>query len=528
MTKYFDVAETSKIIRKKLKNLFPNTKFSVTSKRYAGGSSISVKWQDGAAYTEVESEIAIFEGKSFDTSSDLESNITVEYEGEKVCFPHYLNLNRSTSREFVERVNAYCQERLTYANQLKIVGSPTNSRFDVDSYYNFQNVMVEANQILNESAIDRVFNWAEEKLKIEGNEQLQQEIIDKQVAKDLEYLSLQPIESKYTEAIDTEINGYKVIDAKVKFQSGEVYHFVDGVLQYGIYGEFADIPIPAYEDRPVITLLIAECLETGRKIEWTWMEYQNLVDPVKPISITSTDIKIKAKFASSNEHNDIARYYKECDLPIYDAEYGCSNWTMRDCYVEEKIELSLDHYDRFVCNLLNHYDFLKGKGGYYSDCEDLPQDKDFCDFTQEERQLFYDTISVQCVAIVSKGRPTILVNPEKRPHSTYVGLIDNAELIEINSSQLTVPSQKSSVINLEEYREEKQTQLDLISLYKSWVESLIHHNRLTEIVDYQEWVAVHGNSICENEYKQFVDRCLAENSLNKIVSFEDWKVKFIS
>ena len=71
-----------------------------------------------------------------------------------------------TSRDFVERVYAYCQDTLADAEQLKIVGSDLNSRFDVDDYYQFQDVMVKANTILDESHSERVFDEAKETAEI--------------------------------------------------------------------------------------------------------------------------------------------------------------------------------------------------------------------------------------------------------------------------------------------------------------------------------------------------------------------------
>ena len=47
--KYFDTVETAKLIRKALKAKFPGVKFSVRSRKYAGGSSIDVVWTDGPA-----------------------------------------------------------------------------------------------------------------------------------------------------------------------------------------------------------------------------------------------------------------------------------------------------------------------------------------------------------------------------------------------------------------------------------------------------------------------------------------------
>ncbi|WP_338423309.1 LPD29 domain-containing protein, partial [Xylella fastidiosa] len=46
-TKYLTCAETAKLVRKALKESFPDIKFSVKSSNYSGGASIRVSWIDG-------------------------------------------------------------------------------------------------------------------------------------------------------------------------------------------------------------------------------------------------------------------------------------------------------------------------------------------------------------------------------------------------------------------------------------------------------------------------------------------------
>ena len=70
MTKYLSCADTAKLIRKQLKELYPGVKFSVRSSVYAGGASIQVKWTDGPNYTEVNDLLKYYEGKRFDGMID--------------------------------------------------------------------------------------------------------------------------------------------------------------------------------------------------------------------------------------------------------------------------------------------------------------------------------------------------------------------------------------------------------------------------------------------------------------------------
>ena len=58
-------------IRIELKKAFPNSKFSVTTKRYASGDNISVWWTDGIAYRKVEHIIVRYMVCDFYGSPDI-------------------------------------------------------------------------------------------------------------------------------------------------------------------------------------------------------------------------------------------------------------------------------------------------------------------------------------------------------------------------------------------------------------------------------------------------------------------------
>lgn len=68
---YWRTADTAKYIRGILAREFPGQTFSVRSKEYAGGSSITVRWTDGPTPSEVESEVKWLAGKGFDGMIDM-------------------------------------------------------------------------------------------------------------------------------------------------------------------------------------------------------------------------------------------------------------------------------------------------------------------------------------------------------------------------------------------------------------------------------------------------------------------------
>lgn len=69
-----DLKESAKVIRTRLKQKFPNQKFSVRGERYAGGSTIHVSWEDGVGYDKVTNFAGGMKNGNFDGSIDLLTN----------------------------------------------------------------------------------------------------------------------------------------------------------------------------------------------------------------------------------------------------------------------------------------------------------------------------------------------------------------------------------------------------------------------------------------------------------------------
>lgn len=113
-TKFIDTAEVAKIVRTELKQAFgktTDTKFSVRSRRYAGGSSIDVQWTDGPAQREVEKVISYFKGSTFDGMTDCRHHHDSEWDGKVVQFGNdYIFAHRTVSNEVRNRVkDIFCE-----------------------------------------------------------------------------------------------------------------------------------------------------------------------------------------------------------------------------------------------------------------------------------------------------------------------------------------------------------------------------------------------------------------------------------
>ena len=68
---YLTAAETAKTVRQALKTEFKHIRFSIRSKTYAGGASITVAWTDGPTEDEVQQVTRQFESSDFDPTIDL-------------------------------------------------------------------------------------------------------------------------------------------------------------------------------------------------------------------------------------------------------------------------------------------------------------------------------------------------------------------------------------------------------------------------------------------------------------------------
>lgn len=102
--KRFSCAETAALVRKALKEAFPRVKFSVKSRTYSMGASMSVAWTDGPNTAQVEAVTSRFEGSYFDGMIDYKGSRYHMMDGEQVSFgADSIHTNRSYSDAAVAR-----------------------------------------------------------------------------------------------------------------------------------------------------------------------------------------------------------------------------------------------------------------------------------------------------------------------------------------------------------------------------------------------------------------------------------------
>lgn len=109
--KYMDTADVAKRIRRELKASFPDTRFRVRTRRYAGGSSVDVSWTDGPTDREVNRLIGRYQGKGFDGMTDSSYyREPIRVDGELVQTTCWVGTHRDHSPLAVAKaINGICK-----------------------------------------------------------------------------------------------------------------------------------------------------------------------------------------------------------------------------------------------------------------------------------------------------------------------------------------------------------------------------------------------------------------------------------
>lgn len=107
MSNYLSCADTAKLLRQALKEAFEGVKFSVKSKNYSGGASITVGWTDGPNSSQVKAVTDCFEGAYFDGGIDYQGSRYHKLDGADVHFgANFIFETRQYSDEMVARAIA--------------------------------------------------------------------------------------------------------------------------------------------------------------------------------------------------------------------------------------------------------------------------------------------------------------------------------------------------------------------------------------------------------------------------------------
>lgn len=113
MENYIDAADVAKIVRQELlKNLWQATKFSVHTKKYAGGASICVNWTDGPTTDQVKEKVGSYHGATFDGMQDLMNYHENMLNGKRCHFMNdFIFFSRQYSKELLEDAARKMEEK---------------------------------------------------------------------------------------------------------------------------------------------------------------------------------------------------------------------------------------------------------------------------------------------------------------------------------------------------------------------------------------------------------------------------------
>ena len=97
-------AQAAKLIRKDLKEHFPNIKFKVISENYAGGNSINIGYENGVPEQKIKKIVSKYKQGHFDGMTDC-----YEYSNSIEGLPQvsYIFTSRTISQEVKERAKIY-------------------------------------------------------------------------------------------------------------------------------------------------------------------------------------------------------------------------------------------------------------------------------------------------------------------------------------------------------------------------------------------------------------------------------------
>lgn len=109
---YKPVVEVAKIVRKVLKEAYPDTKFSVRCHKYAGGASIDVRWLDGPTQKQVDAKVRYLQSWDYMDITDYMHTKKSTHEGETFhSGANSVSCQRDHSIELMERAAREMAER---------------------------------------------------------------------------------------------------------------------------------------------------------------------------------------------------------------------------------------------------------------------------------------------------------------------------------------------------------------------------------------------------------------------------------
>lgn len=376
-----NTVERAREIRKELKIKFPGVKFSVRTKKYSGGSSISVSWID------------------FPTVAAVEE-ITNKYES--IRYDEYTGETLGGGNTYIHTYNTWSEEMETEIkeNLIKKYGIEFYNEY-INNSYDFYRYAREVYQDMYKDTLiqnTEVEEAAEGKKVLYSNEEIQ------------------IIEAGKTTRIY--FNGKPSEEIRNNIKSLGFRFYKNDSFYWGIYTNKTTLKaIKAALKIETIENTI-EDLETIVKHEQEYInamlkeEVQKEIEPIKmqeaATSVYLNNIKIARKINNISEVED---------------------WGENEnILIEKYIILNNNDFDYMCNNLLNNYSFIKGLGGSRAEAkegEDVPENYDI-NYLYANRNKF-NFYEINILITNKDNTKFIIVNPHGYNYCRYTGILTAAE-----------------------------------------------------------------------------------------------------
>ena len=374
-----NTVERAREIRKELKAKFKGVKFSVRTKKYSGGSSISVSWVDFPTVEEVEKITSKYESVRYD-----------EYTGEIL----------SGGNTYIHTYNTWSEEMETNIkeNLVKKYGAEFYNKY-INETYDFYRYAREIYQdMYNKSLVTEA--------------EAEEQTTDKKVLYSNE--EIQIIEKEKTTRIY--FNGKPNEETRNSIKALGFRFFKNDGFYWGIYSN--KITLEAIKEAlQVEDVEQVDDLETIIQHE---QEYINQVlkeelKEVEPLEVAEAKEEIKV--------NDVTVGRKENNILDVE-EFG----TKENIIITKYAILKNNDFDYMCNNLLNDFKFLEGFGGSRAEAKEgaeVPQDYDInYIYNNKDKFNFYE---INILITNEDKTKFIVVNPHGYSYCRYTGILTAAE-----------------------------------------------------------------------------------------------------
>ena len=375
-----NTVEKAKEIRKELKSKFKGVKFSVRTKKYSGGSSISVSWVDFPTVEAVEEITSKYESVRYD-----------EYTGEILSGG---NTYIHTYNTWSEEMEASIKENLVKKYGAEFYNKYINETYDFYRYAReiyqdmYNKSLVTESETAEEQATDKKILFSNEEIQI--------------------------IEKGKTTRIY--FNGKPSEEIRNNIKALGFRFFKNDGFYWGIYSNKTTL-------EAIKEALQVEDVEQVDDLETIIQHEQEYINQVLKEELKEFEPLEVAEAKEEIKINNVTVGRKENNI-IDVEEYG----TKENIIITKYAILKNDDFDYMCNNLLNDFKFLEGFGGSRAEAKEgaeVPQDYDInYIYNNKDKFNFYEIN----ILITNEDKTRfIVVNPHGYNYCRYTGILTAAE-----------------------------------------------------------------------------------------------------